>query len=662
MLSTVVRRKHLICSLIFGTVLISFFQHILFPKYVSQGSLIIRTDSNSPLLKVFGKITGSASDFYNIEKAPSDEMMKILRANEFGAFISNKVKNDINAKIFPKNIIDYLYSQNNNKKISTNQIADFISGHYSIKQFDDIISISGYSSDAVVSEEIARWLTQTARLYLIDYETKEVLETEKYLKDEIALTNQRIADLNHKVYEYSKDPSVISSLGQSNSIEVNIARIREELEKVRVRTSEIEILENDFKDKIETDRMPANISTEVLYQMRGRVIDNLKDLSAEQLELSAKEKALASRLSQLVTSLRPDKEQAIFDIKKQLDLEHALRQELLRQVYATRIYQISSENKIRVYENTNSGSAQPVVTLSKKLMLSIVFAMVIAFVFMFAWEQLYPVMSMKHDFLQNGVRYLGSVPVLFNNYFNSSKASSSKSMFQRMSALLHSGVRTPESTSIQFLAARIIHVLEKTNNKRKGIISVISTNSGEGKTLISNCLSVAIGEFGARVLLIEGDILRSKGDNMFGISPGHGFSEVLSGKINLKDAVQTTEFKNVSYLRRGLVQPEASLLQSDKFEELLKHASGKFDVILIDTPALAAGPEALFLTGQSDMQLLVAAAHETKQEDFSELVESLRSRGLKSIYALLNRSSQRASTTEAYYYNEQLSDIKDKAA
>lgn len=640
------------------------FQHVLLPKYVAQGSLIIRTDNNSPLLRVFGKITGSQSDIYNVEKAPSYEMMKILHTNEFNKFIMNRIKKDKNDNVFPTSII--LATSGNGQESTVPEIANFIISNFNFKQFDDIITIYGYSNKPDVAEAIAMWTTEAAQQYLIEYEGKEVSETEHYLREEIEHTNERIVKLNDEIDKYRNDPNIAwaGSEGHESIIDKSISKIRTELEMVHVRMREIEILDKDYRVKIGAgDRSTADITGDGAFlQMRGRLVDSIKDLAAESEQLNAKERALAARLATLVSSLKPQNEQAVFDFKRQLDLEHNLRQELQKQIYATRIYQIAAENKIRLYENVMPNSATRSITLVKKIGISVFLSLALALLIVVIWEQMYPVLSLKHDFLHNGVRFLGSIPVLFQRGIFTIKRRQTKSMFSRMATVMASGVRTPESTSIQFLAARILHNLEKQWGARKGAICIISCNSGEGKTLISNCLSVALGDFGARVLLVEGDTLRSKGENMFGIRPGEGFAEVLENKAELKSLVKETEFKNVHYLCRGKTHPEMRVLQSNAYSKFIQKAKKEYDIVIVDTPAFTVGPEALFMAGNSDMGLVIAAAHHTMQDEFADLVETLHSRGMKNLFAILNRAGVRASSAEAYYYADKLSRIKEDVA
>lgn len=655
------RRWKLVCVLLLLAASGAYVQHVLFPKYVAQGSLIIRSDSNSPLLRAFGKITGAESDPYAVQNSPSDQMMKILRANEFGKFIERNVHKEIKAGTLPENL--YITAARNNGKIN---VASHINANYNLKQSEDIIVIYGYSSNAEEAEAIAKWVTAAAQQYLIEYETREVFETEKYLRGEIDETNSRIEGLNAEVDKFRSDPNISTSSteGYSGNVDRSIAKIREELEMVRVQSREIEILDKDYKDQIRSSsRSPDSVETQQEMQyMRGRVVDNIKDLAIQSEKVNAKEKALSSRLASLVGSLRPQNEQIVFNLKKHLELEIALRQELQRQVYATRIYQISAQNKIRLYESVLPHSAFRGVPLVKSFGLALFFAFALSLLAIFIWEHLYPVMSLKHDFVHNGVRLLGTLPNLFSKGPIWSARQHSKGMFAKMATVLQSGLRLPESTAVQFLAARILHNLEKHKGGRKGVLCVVSCNSGEGKTLISNCLSVALGSFGTKVLLVEGDTLRSSDENIFNIKPDIGFAEVLEKKAELGQVVKPTEFSNVFYLCRGMSRPALSLLQSQNYNDFLNQAREQFDIILIDTPAFAVGPEALFMAGQSDIGLVIATAHQTKQEAFAELAESLHARGTKNLYAIMNRSGYRGYAAEAYYYSDRLKVAERNAA
>ena len=122
------------------------------------------------------------------------------------------------------------------------------------------------------------------------------------------------------------------------------------------------------------------------------------------------------------------------------------------------------------------------------------------------------------------------------------------------------------------------------------IISIINQKGGVGKTTTAVNLSALMADMGSKVLLVD---LDPQGNTTSGLGMAvedASVYEVLMGRIQMKDLVEATEFKNLSIAGSDirLAGAELELVNADKREMRLKTALGAvakdFDFILIDCP------------------------------------------------------------------------------
>ena len=121
-------------------------------------------------------------------------------------------------------------------------------------------------------------------------------------------------------------------------------------------------------------------------------------------------------------------------------------------------------------------------------------------------------------------------------------------------------------------------------------ISIINQKGGGGKTTTAVNLSALMADMGQRVLLVD---LDPQGNTTSGLGMAVedvSVYEVLMGRVQMKELVEKTDFKNLSIAGSDirLAGAELELVNVDKREFRLKTAlaavAKDFDFILIDCP------------------------------------------------------------------------------
>ena len=152
---------------------------------------------------------------------------------------------------------------------------------------------------------------------------------------------------------------------------------------------------------------------------------------------------------------------------------------------------------------------------------------------------------------------------------------------------------------------------------------VTSAVAGEAKTPIVCNLAAAFGLEGDRVLLIDANLRQPDVGKFLHVDPPIGLSTVLRGDCRLDEAVHSWRGGLFDVLTSGPIPENPSeLLRS--VELMLDEVESRYDIILIDSPALLPVADASVLARACDAALLVVRHGRTSAPDISEALAALR--------------------------------------
>ncbi len=168
----------------------------------------------------------------------------------------------------------------------------------------------------------------------------------------------------------------------------------------------------------------------------------------------------------------------------------------------------------------------------------------------------------------------------------------------------------PVATEVRKLQSRLWRQARKENLK---VILVTSAVGGEGKTTTTAYLATTTALHPDRkVLAVDFDFRRPQLGQLFGLEPGPGLTEVLSGTCSLAEATRSTELPSLDVLPSG-ASPERPgiLLDSPALDATVAEIRERYDIIFLDTPPLVPVADAAGLVPLSDGILLVVMAGKT---------------------------------------------------
>lgn len=242
------------------------------------------------------------------------------------------------------------------------------------------------------------------------------------------------------------------------------------------------------------------------------------------------------------------------------------------------------------------------------------------------------------------VSVLGHIPVM-----NTMKVKKSiESVDPAVCAIHHSKGRVAE-------AYRSVRTGLYFSNKGKAlkVIQVTSPVPGDGKSTLSSNIAVTMAQSGRRVLLIDADLRRPRVAKIFGIDSDVGVAAVVSGKVEVEDAIQVGPVANLSILPGGKRPSNpAEILSSERFKNMVDMLRDKFDVIVIDTPPLLAVSDPGAVAGIVDGVLMTMRLRRNVKPLATRAKSILEGVGANLLGVVINGVSSEAGYGYNYDYND----------
>lgn len=160
------------------------------------------------------------------------------------------------------------------------------------------------------------------------------------------------------------------------------------------------------------------------------------------------------------------------------------------------------------------------------------------------------------------------------------------------------------------------------------LILVTSALSGEGKTTFCTNLALAHAQT-KRTLLIDCDLRKPQVGARLGLpADAKGLANLVAGTADLKDCVHAISGSSLLVMPAGDLpgHPEEFLL-SPPFRDALKSLANRVDIVLIDSPPVAACSDALIIAQQANDTIYVVKARGTPHLLAHRGLERLRRAG-----------------------------------
>ncbi len=273
------------------------------------------------------------------------------------------------------------------------------------------------------------------------------------------------------------------------------------------------------------------------------------------------------------------------------------------------------ENDIAVYNEANKSkvliapysSSQPVFPLKYNIyLLALLIGLLIPLLLLFIRQLLIRKIVNESD-----IKAITEIPIIGVI----SKIDPDKLRYNYIA--ISSSVRTGISEQFRMLRTNLEFIPFTENRK---VITVTSSDSGEGKTFISLNLGFILALGTKRVVVVEFDLRKPKMSEFLRIKDNNGVSDYLMGKAELKDVIKPSGINSNLYIANCGQAPSnpGDLLAYPSTGKLIEELQEMFDIVILDTPPLGLVPDALVLSRFAGLNLFVIRQAVTTKKQVRE--------------------------------------------
>lgn len=325
-----------------------------------------------------------------------------------------------------------------------------------------------------------------------------------------------------------------------------------------------------------------------LTQTKNQLKENLRNLINNATESINSLKERQSKVNYQLNKL-PGKEQQMINIQRQYNITNEIYNFLLQKRAETNISLASSISDIQIIESASTDLARS-IGLSKMMMLYIggFIGMVIPGLFIFFFN-LFDSRILTQEDIENNTQ----LPIVGNIMHNPEKSE----------LAVFNNPKSNIAESFRELRTNLEFMLSGPGPK---VISIHSTNPGEGKSYNTINLGTILALNDNRVLIIGADMRKPKLHKIFDVDNARGLSTFLIGYDKLDQIVFPTTVPNLWVLPAGPVPPNpAEILNKPTMKHLLDQVRGKFDYIIIDNAPVALVTDGFMVSRLSDLNIFI---------------------------------------------------------
>lgn len=161
------------------------------------------------------------------------------------------------------------------------------------------------------------------------------------------------------------------------------------------------------------------------------------------------------------------------------------------------------------------------------------------------------------------------------------------------------------------------------------VVLFTGTGTGAGTTtVLLNLAITSARQSGLRVVVVDANLRRPAVADRLGLREAPGLCDVLQGRVAPQRALQETGEAGVLALPAG--NPEESdliRLNEETLRGIIRVLRGRFDLVLLDTPAWSEHPETVALAAVSDVVYLVSPQASAETPAVKTLLHTIPQQG-----------------------------------
>ncbi|MCX7943921.1 MAG: polysaccharide biosynthesis tyrosine autokinase [Deltaproteobacteria bacterium] len=213
-------------------------------------------------------------------------------------------------------------------------------------------------------------------------------------------------------------------------------------------------------------------------------------------------------------------------------------------------------------------------------------------------------------------------------------------------------IEFPKSSVAESCRAIRTNLMFLSAEKRIKSIVVTSAGPQEGKTITVTSLAIALAQTGKKTLIVDTDMRRPRIHKAFNIENTNGISNFLISELSLLDVAKPSGIPNLFICPCGPIPPNpAELMYTQRFKEFVREAKESFDIVLFDSPPVAAVTDGVVISKIVDGVIIVGKAKKTTRNALLQVKKQLKDVNAHIIGMILNEIDLESKEYNYYYYS-----------
>jgi polysaccharide biosynthesis transport protein len=545
-------------------------------------------------------------------------------------------------------------------------------------RYSRLVDVTFRSPDAVLAAKVANAVADGYIRQSLELRSTTTKEVSQFLTQQLAEQRKKLEASERVLQTYRERTGSVSLEERQNVVVQRLADLNAALTRAATVRIQKEAAYNQLKGVLENpaaiDSLPVVLSNQFVQQQKAE----LAQLQRQRAQLSDKlgpnhpemvkiglaiqnaEAKIKAQVAQVVDAMRSEYEAAFAEertlsaelnaqkeeaqILNRAGIEYGVLQRdatanrqmfeaLLQRTQETGVSEEIKSGNIRVVDRAEVSGTPVAPNLFNNLVMALLggltFALALAFGLEYADDRIKNPDELKKHL---ALPFLGMVPGLFDKSVRSPLISNS----------------VPNLFAESFRSIRT-NVLFSSTDQGGRLIVVTSSTPGEGKTLVSTNLAVALAHAGHKVLLADADMRKPRIHEVFQVATAPGLSNLLVGNSNATETIQESTTPGLWLLPAGAIPPNpAELLGSRRFRDFAAYLMQHFDWVIVDTPPVMVVTDASIAANLAHGVLFVVGSEMTSRRVVQRAVEQLALSQAKFLGAVLNRVDLEH---HSYYYS-----------
>jgi tyrosine-protein kinase Etk/Wzc len=509
-------------------------------------------------------------------------------------------------------------------------VANYYRSKLSISQVNEDATLITLSVSGVSRVQEADYINKLMEVYKrqgIEFKNETAEKTIKFIDSQLLIISDSLKVAENNLENFRLSNRLIDLSSEGTAIKEKLEKVTQEKVSARLQQQYYKYLAEYLKTRNESGAIISPSVMGITDQLLIRLVEELAQLQTQKKQLkfnlAAEQPAISlidtkiedsrvsleenvrnnilnvnmtledidSRIEGVENEMNklPGTEKKLINIQRTFDLNNTVYTYMLEKRSEAAISKASNVLGSRIIDSADPYNGQLIKPKSKRnYIFAIILGILVPGAYIFVIDQFRNKILDKKD-IERGTE----VPVIGFIGHNTTR--------NELPVIIKPGSTLSES--FRSIRTNLKYYLDGNN---KGVISVTSTISGEGKTFVSLNLAAVLAMLGRKTLLIGIDLRRPRLNKILNHMDQIGLSTYLIGEADFENIITSTEVSNLFFVPSGAVPPNpAELLESERMGLFMEKVKSEFDFIVLDTPPVGIVSDALLLGKYADMNIFV---------------------------------------------------------